>query len=257
MCGTCGCGHTENHHEHDHAHEHHQHGHDTEKRRISVELDLLDRNRTFAAENRAWFDKHRIFVLNVVSSPGSGKTTLLAAMIRAQADKYEVSVIEGDQQTTLDAERIAEAGARVHQINTGNMCHLDAHMVGHALEHLQPTDDSVLVIENVGNLICPAAFDLGEHLRVALISVTEGEEKPLKYPDMFAGSQAVIINKCDLLPHLNFDMAQCRDNIHRINPDAAIFELSATSGEGVCDWLQWLASARAKQHKGKQVQGAA
>jgi len=245
MCGTCGCGQPDgHHHHHGHEHGHHHHHDETESRRVSVEADLLDRNRAFAAENRAWLDQRHIFALNLVSSPGSGKTTLLTGMIKGAGGKFDVAVIEGDQQTSLDAERIAAAGARAHQINTGNMCHLDAHMVGHAVEHLQPTNGSVLVIENVGNLICPAAFDLGEHLRVALISVTEGEEKPLKYPQMFETSQAVIINKCDLLPHLQFDLDSCRENIRRINPQAQIFELSATTGEGLCLWLQWLEQQR-------------
>jgi len=240
MCGTCGCGQPDHHHGH-----HHEHHHDeTEGRRIAVEMDLLDRNRAFAAENRGWFDQRHIFTLNMVSSPGSGKTTLLVEMIKAAGGKFEISVIEGDQQTSLDAERIAAAGVRVHQINTGNLCHLDAHMVGHALDHLVPAEGSVIVIENVGNLICPAAFDLGEHCRVALISVTEGEDKPLKYPQMFNSSQAVIINKCDLLPHLQFNIRQCRDNILSINPEAEIFEISATTGEGMCEWLQWLEQQR-------------
>jgi hydrogenase nickel incorporation protein HypB len=247
MCGTCGCGQPDHHHDHHHHHGevHHTHHDEAENRRISVEIDLLDKNRAFAAENRKWFDDHGIFTLNMVSSPGSGKTTLLVEMIKAQADKFAVSVIEGDQQTSLDADRIAAAGARAHQINTGNMCHLDAHMVGHAVQHLAPADGSVLVIENVGNLICPAAFDLGEHCRVALISVTEGEDKPLKYPQMFESSQVVIINKCDLLPHLSFDLERCRENIRRINAQAAIFELSATTGDGMCEWLQWLEQRRA------------
>lgn len=240
MCGTCGCGKPDHHHDHDHGTMHHTHHDDSERRRISVEVDLLDKNRAYAAENRRWFDGHGIFTLNMVSSPGSGKTTLLVEMIKAQSGKFEVSVIEGDQQTSLDSERIAAAGARAQQINTGNLCHLDAHMVGHAVQHLTPADGSILVIENVGNLICPAAFDLGEHCRVALISVTEGEDKPLKYPQMFESSQVVIINKCDLLPHLSFDLERCRENIRRINPQAAIFELSATTGDGMGEWLQWL-----------------
>ena len=244
MCGTCGCGKPDHHHEHDHGTMHHTHHDDSESRRISVEIDLLDKNRAFAAENRRWFEDHGIFTLNMVSSPGSGKTTLLVEMIKAQADKFEVSVIEGDQQTSLDADRIVAAGARAHQINTGNLCHLDAHMVGHAVEHLSPADGSIVVVENVGNLICPAAFDLGEHCRVALISVTEGEDKPLKYPQMFVSSQVVIINKCDLLPHLDFDLERCREHIRHINPQATIFELSASTGDGMCEWLQWLEQQR-------------
>ncbi len=248
MCGTCGCGQSEN-----QPGYHHEHHHAPEDRRIAVEADLLDRNRAFAAENRAWFEQHHIFTLNMVSSPGSGKTTLLVEMIKAAGGKFEVSVIEGDQQTSFDAERIAATGARVYQINTGSMCHLDAHMVGHAVEHLAPAEGSVVVIENVGNLICPAAFDLGENRRVALVSVTEGEDKPLKYPQMFHSSQAVVINKCDLLPYLQFDIRQCRENILRINPEAEIFELSAMTGEGMCEWLQWLEQKRFLEVGGEVV----
>jgi len=251
MCGTCGCGqpdskqdHEHRHgHQHEHQHEHHHHG-ETESRRVSVEMDLLDQNRAYASKNRGYFNQHHIFTLNMVSSPGSGKTTLLVAMIRALVDRVEVNVIEGDQQTSLDAERISEAGARAHQINTGQMCHLDAHMVGHALEVLAPADNAFLVIENVGNLICPAAFDLGEQLRAVLLSVTEGEDKPLKYPDMFASASVVVINKCDLLPYLDFDLHRCRENIRRINSDAEIVELSATTGAGMDAWLQWLNGER-------------
>lgn len=247
MCGTCGCGQPDSNTSRlDHVHHHGHHHGETESRRVSVEMDLMDQNRVYAEKNRKQFNSHHIFTLNMVSSPGSGKTTLLVSMIKALVGQVEVNVIEGDQQTSLDADRISEAGAKAHQINTGQMCHLDAHMVGHAVEHLAPADGSFLFIENVGNLICPAAFDLGEQLRVALLSVTEGEDKPLKYPDMFASASVVVINKCDLLPYVDFDLNQCRENIRRINPEAKIFELSATTGEGIESWLDWLKN----QHSG-------
>ncbi|MES0371234.1 MAG: hydrogenase nickel incorporation protein HypB [Mariprofundaceae bacterium] len=221
-----------------------------------MEMDLMDQNRVYAEKNRTYFNTHHMFTLNMVSSPGSGKTTLLVSMIKALVGQVEVNVIEGDQQTSLDADRITEAGANAHQINTGQMCHLDAHMVGHAVEHLAPTDGSFLFIENVGNLICPAAFDLGEQKRVALLSVTEGEDKPLKYPDMFASASVVVINKCDLLPYVDFDLDQCRENIRRINPGADIIELSATTGNGMDMWLEWLNSERDRYRTAVVEQGA-
>lgn len=250
MCGTCGCGHSHQHsHEHAHGHDHHEHGHhhhDTEKRRISVELDLLASNNRYAAANRQRFDDQQLFAVNLVSGPGAGKTTLLEAAVRHLAESGEVFVIEGDQQTTLDADRITAAGAKAKQINTGAMCHLDAHMVGHAVDALvSPGESGWLLIENVGNLVCPAAFDLGEHKRVALLSVTEGDDKPLKYPDMFASSHAVVISKCDLAAHVPFDLQKCREAIATVNPEAEVFELSAVSGEGMDSWLNWLTAERA------------
>jgi len=235
MCGTCGCGQPDK----NGAATHHHH-HETESRRVAVELDLLARNNALAEKNQQYFDANGITAINLVSSPGAGKTSLLLATINRLKDRVPVSVIEGDQQTDLDADRIRQATAHVHQINTGQMCHLDAHMVGHALEHLQPLADSMLFIENVGNLVCPAAFALGEHKRVVLLSTPEGEDKPLKYPDMFASADCVLITKCDLLPWVPFDMAACRDALRRFDAQMPVFELSTQTGEGMDQWLAWL-----------------
>ncbi len=243
MCGTCGCSSPAGHH-HDHHHHGHTHEHETETRRISVELDLLARNNQFAEQNRTRFKQQQLFSVNMVSGPGAGKTTLLEAAIKELSKHGEVYVIEGDQQTSLDADRIIAAGARAKQINTGAMCHLDAHMVGHAVTELVPNQSGWLFIENVGNLVCPAAFDLGESKRLALLSVTEGDDKPLKYPDMFASSDIVIISKCDLLPYVPFDVEKCRLAIQAVSPKAKIFETSATTGQGLDEWLSAMAAER-------------
>ena len=240
MCGTCGCGLAD-----ESADKTAGHQHEAEGRRIAVELDLMARNNALAAENRQFFDAHNIFALNLLSSPGAGKTSLLLATIERLKAHRQVSVIEGDQHTALDAEKIRQRCQHVHQINTGKMCHLDAHMVGHALEHLQPPPDSLLFIENVGNLVCPAAFALGEHQRVVLLSTPEGEDKPLKYPDMFASADCVLISKSDLLPHVPFDMQACRETLRRFSPQLPVFEVSAATGEGMDQWLDWLNSQRA------------
>ncbi|MDH4285463.1 MAG: hydrogenase nickel incorporation protein HypB, partial [Gallionellaceae bacterium] len=178
--------------------------------------------------------------LNLVSSPGSGKTTLLVRTLQALKDKFSLAVIEGDQQTDNDAQRIRATGVAAIQINTGKGCHLDAGMVGRALEQLQPANDSLLFIENVGNLVCPSAFDLGEAAKVVVLSVTEGEDKPLKYPDMFRAAKLMLLNKCDLLPHLSFDIEQAEGYARRVNPGIEIIRLSATGGEGMDIWLRWL-----------------
>lgn len=248
MCLTCGCGHTHEHthdhsHEHDHGHEH-EHTHENETV-ISVEQDILSRNNAVAAANRALFAKKKILALNFVSSPGSGKTELLAATIRAVDKNYPIYVIEGDQQTENDADRIRQTGAPAFQINTGKGCHLDAAMVEHALYHLDPSDSSVLFIENVGNLVCPAEFDLGEAHKVAILSVTEGEDKPLKYPDMFRASDVLLINKIDLLPYVKFDIDKCEEYARRVNPKIRILRTSATTGQGLDTWLKYLTVERA------------
>jgi hydrogenase nickel incorporation protein HypB len=209
---------------------------------VQIEQDILAKNDAYAAENRKRFDEHGIFALNLVSSPGSGKTTLLVRTIEALKGSVPVCVVEGDQQTSNDAERIRATGAPAIQINTGKGCHLDGHMVGHAIERLQPADDSLFLIENVGNLVCPAAFALGEHHKVAILSVTEGEDKPLKYPDMFRAADVMLLNKCDLLPHLDFDADLAEANARRVNPDLTIFRVSATRGEGMSAWLDWIGS---------------
>lgn len=214
---------------------------DTVKARIvRVEQDIFARNDALAAENRALFSSHNVLALNLVSSPGSGKTTLLVRTLEEMKQKFPLAVIEGDQQTDNDAERIRATGVEAIQINTGKGCHLDAAMIERALQKMALQENGVLFIENVGNLVCPAAFDLGEDAKVVVLSVTEGEDKPLKYPDMFCAAKLMLLNKCDLLPHLNFDVAQAIANARRVNPDIEIIQLSATTGEGFQEWLQWL-----------------
>ena len=263
MCTFCGCGadeasveavaddHARDHaegrvHVHDHggpSAQHHPHAHSGPAhpaRMLRIEQDILGKNDAYAAQNRKLLAQRGIFALNLVSSPGAGKTALLVKTIRALGARHQISVIEGDQQTSLDAERIRATGVRAAQINTGKGCHLDAHMVGHALNQLNPPHNSVLLIENVGNLVCPAAFDLGEAHKVVVLSVTEGEDKPLKYPDMFRRASLMLLNKIDLLPHLDFDVGHCVDYAHRTNPDLAVMGISAASGEGMREWLDWL-----------------
>jgi len=265
-------GHT---HDHDHTHEHpHTHSHadaklidadhhhdiqmkngdldygsglahanapgQSQARMVRIEQDILGKNNGYAQNNRKYLAEHGIFAVNMVSSPGSGKTTLLVKTIEMLKDKLAIYVIEGDQQTSNDAERIRATGIAAIQINTGKGCHLDAQMVGRAIERLSPEDGALLMIENVGNLVCPAAFDLGEAHKVVILSVTEGEDKPLKYPDMFHASDLMIINKIDLLPHLNFNIKQCNAFALRINPKLKVLQLSATSGQGMNEWLDWL-----------------
>lgn len=207
---------------------------------VQIEQDILGKNNQYASANRQLFRDQAILALNLVSSPGSGKTTLLTRSIHDMKDELPISVIEGDQQTANDADRIRETGVPALQINTGKGCHLDAHMVGHAMESLQPADNSLLFIENVGNLVCPAAFDLGEAHKVAILSVTEGEDKPLKYPDMFHAADLMILNKTDLLPYLDFDVDKCIEFARRVNPDIEVLQLSAKSGEGMAAWYQWI-----------------
>jgi hydrogenase nickel incorporation protein HypB len=219
----------------------------SQARMVQIERDILSKNDGYATKNRAWFDEHGVFALNLVSSPGSGKTTLLVKTIEALQARLAIAVVEGDQQTANDAERIRATGAPALQINTGKGCHLDAHMVGHAMERLQPADGSLFLIENVGNLVCPAAFDLGEQHKVAILSVTEGEDKPLKYPDMFAAADVMLLNKCDLLPYLQFDADLAEANARRVNPKLTVFRVSATTGEGMADWLAWIDAGVATQ----------
>ncbi len=275
MCTTCGCasgevqieGHDHHHghdHPHDHEHSHEQnndHSHDhnihygqgpahahapglSQSRMVEIEQNILSKNDEYAQQNRAHFNQNGILALNLVSSPGSGKTTLLTKTITDLKDVLSLSVIEGDQQTANDAERIRETGVSAIQINTGKGCHLDAHMVGHAMATLQPETASVMFIENVGNLVCPASFDLGEAHKVAILSVTEGEDKPLKYPDMFFAADIMLLNKIDLLPYLNFDVEKCINYARRVNPDILVLQVSATTGEGMSKWYQWLQAAR-------------
>jgi hydrogenase nickel incorporation protein HypB len=222
----------------------------TQARMVQIERDILGRNDGFARRNRRFLDEHGIFALNLVSSPGSGKTTLLVETIRRLAPEIGISVVEGDQQTTHDADRIRATGVRAVQVNTGKGCHLDASMVEHALAHLAPADDSLLFIENVGNLVCPAAFDLGEAHKVVVLSVTEGEDKPLKYPDMFAAASLMLLNKTDLLPYLSFDVERAIGYARRINPAIEVLQVSASRGDGLQAWLDWLrAGSRAARER--------
>ncbi|MGO8955688.1 MAG: hydrogenase nickel incorporation protein HypB [Rhodomicrobium sp.] len=233
-------------HEHDHDHHHgHDHGHEAgQSRMVQIEQDILGKNNAFAAANRARFNAAGILALNLVSSPGSGKTSLLVKTIEHLKGELPLAVIEGDQQTTNDADRIRATGAPAIQINTGKGCHLDAHMVGHAVDHLEPQPGSVLFIENVGNLVCPALFDLGEAHRVVVLSVTEGEDKPLKYPDMIASSQLMLISKIDLLPHIDFDVNALVANARKISPGIKVLKVSARTGEGMEAWASFIRSAR-------------
>ncbi len=212
---------------------------------VRVERDILEKNDRYAATNRARFAAGRTLALNLVSSPGAGKTALLVRTLTELRDRYPLAVIEGDQQTSLDADRIRATGAPAVQINTGKLCHLDARLVADALAGLPPLDGGVLFIENVGNLVCPAGFDLGEAGKVVLASVTEGEDKPLKYPDMFHAARLVLITKTDLLPHLEFDVAALAANARAVNPRAEVLQVSARTGAGLDAWYAWLAGRRA------------
>ena len=207
---------------------------------LRIERDILGKNDALAARNRATLAAHGILALNLVSSPGSGKTSLLVSTLEKLAGRIPAAVIEGDQQTEFDAERIRATGVAALQINTGKGCHLDADMIARALPRLALADGGLLFIENVGNLVCPAAFDLGEAHKVVILSVTEGEDKPLKYPDMFAAADLMLLNKTDLLPYLSFDVARAIGYALRVNPRLQVIQTSATSGEGLDQWLAWL-----------------
>jgi hydrogenase nickel incorporation protein HypB len=252
MCATCGCGQTEHQHSHDHPHSHqHDHAHSHEAghahdpvdgsrrgRVIDLEQQVLEKNDRLAAENRGWLRARGVTALNLMSSPGSGKTTLLERTVRESG--LAATVVEGDQATDHDAERIRKTGARAVQINTGTGCHLDAHMVAHALEDLAPPPGSVVFIENVGNLVCPALFDLGEAARVVIASVTEGDDKPLKYPHMFRAAHLVLLNKIDLLPYVPFDAQRFGEHAREVNPRVRVLQLSALRGDGLSSWYAWL-----------------
>ena len=250
MCATCGCGETghehehhqhPDHHEHEHGeHRHHHHADGERGRRIRLERDVLEKNDRAAERNRGYFAAREVLALNLVSAPGSGKTTLLERTVREAG--LPVCVIEGDQATARDAERIRAAGARALQINTGAGCHLDAEMIERALPELRPEPGSVLVIENVGNLVCPALFDLGERCKVLVTSVTEGDDKPLKYPHMFRAAALVLLNKIDLLPHVPFRVDPFLATLREVNPAARVLQISAISGGGLAAWYTWLRS---------------
>lgn len=243
MCIDCGCPAPDHAHTHSHEHKHdhhHDHGHPTAGKTLKLEENLLAKNDRLAERNRALFEARGLLVLNLVSSPGSGKTSILERTLADLKTELSFAVLEGDQQTANDADRIAATGVPVHQINTGAGCHLDAHMVGHGVEHFDLAATDILMIENVGNLVCPAAFDLGEDLKVAVLSVTEGEDKPLKYPQMFRAAELLLINKIDLLPYLRFDVEKCKSFARQVNPQIRILELSCHSGAGMEAWYDWL-----------------
>ena len=260
MCATCGCsdhGHAtltdpasgerlaigaqEHHHHDDHGHHHHHHDHEhAHGTTVTLEQAVLAKNDRLAERNRGWLEGRGILALNLMSSPGAGKTTLLERTIRELGAKTPISVVEGDQASLLDAERIRATGCPVVQVNTGTGCHLDAEMLAGALKQLTPPLNSVMMIENVGNLVCPALFDLGERAKIVILSVTEGEDKPLKYPHMFRAAQLMILNKVDLLPYVEFDPERCLAYARRVNPPIACLQLSATTGQGMELWLDWL-----------------
>ena len=245
-------GHVHDHtpdHEHEREHVHadasrHSHRHRSDEASgadmLTLQTRILAKNDAFAEKNRAWFRGREILALNLVSSPGSGKTTLLERTIKDLKDEFKQFVVEGDQATSRDGERIRAAGAAAVQINTGSGCHLEADMVGRALQHLKPHAGSIVIIENVGNLVCPALFDLGERCKVVIFSVTEGEDKPLKYPTMFGAASIMILNKIDLLPYVEFDVARAIANAKRINPNIVVLRLSGRTGEGLEGWYEWL-----------------
>jgi hydrogenase nickel incorporation protein HypB len=241
-------------HVHDHLHHqqdvrHHKDHHGREAT-VLLERDVLAKNATLAARNRAWFAGREILALNLVSGPGAGKTTLLERTVRQLQPIQPFFVIEGDQATTNDGLRIKAAGAPVVQINTGSGCHLDADMVARGVAELKPSLGSILMIENVGNLVCPALFDLGESAKVAILSVTEGDDKPIKYPHMFQAASMLIINKIDLLPYVEFELARCQVNARQVNPAIEIMTLSATTGEGLETWFDWISAASRRERGG-------
>lgn len=272
MCTTCGCGAGESRiegkdmHAHEHPHEHgHSHRHGSahshapgmsQSRMVQIEQDILEKNNQYANANRLLFANRGILALNLVSSPGSGKTSLLVRTLQDISGDVSLSVIEGDQETSHDADRIRETGVTAIQINTGKGCHLDAHQIGHALEQLAPADSSVVMIENVGNLVCPAAFDLGEAHKVVILSVTEGEDKPIKYPDMFYAADLLLLNKIDLLPYLDFDINKCIEYARRVNPGIQVLQVSATTGEGMADWYKWVKLAHQTRLIGRPANNA-
>ncbi len=274
MCQTCGCsdgarvsvmnlpagdgsdargahrhhGHAHE-HDHPHGHEHGAHGdhpHDDHGTTVPLAEAVLAKNDALAERNRAWLAGREILALNLVGGPGAGKTTLLERTIRELAGRHALSVIEGDQATSNDGERIRAAGAPVVQINTGSGCHLDADMVARGLAALKPAVGSAVMIENVGNLVCPSLFDLGESAKVAILSLPEGEDKPVKYPHMFRAARLLLINKIDLLPHLDFDLDRCVALARQVNPEIEVLPVSARTGEGLDAWYAWLASAVAR-----------
>jgi hydrogenase nickel incorporation protein HypB len=228
-------------HRHDHAEHHvHDHAHAPAGEVHAIERRILAKNDALASKIRAWLAGREILAVNLVSSPGSGKTSLLERTIPGLTDEVPLFVIEGDQASSNDSKRIRSAGAPVVQINTGTGCHLDAEMIARGLSELKPGPGSIVFIENVGNLVCPALFDLGERAKVVIFSATEGEDKPLKYPHMFSAATLIILNKTDLLPHLDFSVEQAIANVRRVNPNATMLQISARTGEGLDAWFAWI-----------------
>ncbi|MBF0286897.1 MAG: hydrogenase nickel incorporation protein HypB [SAR324 cluster bacterium] len=251
MCQECGCLEVDQikidgkllsarNHTHQHDHSHHAENNVDTGREISIKQNILQKNNQIASHNREHFAAHHVFSMNWISAPGSGKTTLLEKMIEDLGNNLSIAVIEGDQQTDNDAARIRQAGAEAVQVNTGAACHLDAEMIHQALHKLPLQKNSLLVIENVGNMVCPTAYDLGEHLKLSIISCTEGDDKPLKYPDLLLTSKVLLINKIDLLPYLDFNVENCMQWAKKINPEIIIFPVSAKTKEGLSEFYQWL-----------------
>lgn len=240
MCGICGCSDSIQDmagHEH-HGHDDQSHSHHHEQ--VNIEQAIFAHNDHFARLNQAYFDRLGMIAINVMSSPGSGKTTLLSKTISDLKSVVNAAVIVGDQQTDLDAAMLKSSGATAVQINTGRVCHLDAHGIGHAVHHLPQAEGMLLFIENIGNLVCPAHFDLGEHFKIVVLSVTEGDNKPLKYPDMFRHADLLLLTKMDLLPYVEFNVDTCIDHARRIRPNLEAMSVSARTGTGLSDWYQWL-----------------
>ena len=252
MCSVCGCGDTSKTH-------HHHEDNDSEitassekkaSRTLTLEQNILEKNDAYARQNREYCQKNSILSLNLVSSPGAGKTSLLVKTIDALKSDQTINVIEGDQHTSNDAEKIRATGVNAIQLNTGKGCHLEAHGIGHAINDLELAQDSLLFIENVGNLVCPSEFDLGEHAKVLILSVTEGEDKPLKYPHMFRAASVLLINKIDLLPYVDFDMASCVEFARQVNPSIEVICLSVKTGEGLPLWLEWISTQQTAVQNG-------
>jgi hydrogenase nickel incorporation protein HypB len=251
MCATCGCSVAAHDHDHHHPHDHdphhdhdHDHAHGEPGRVRRLEIEILAKNDQLAARNRGWLEGRGVTALNLMSAPGSGKTTLLERTIRDLRREMPLCVVEGDQATSRDADRIRAAGCEAVQINTGAGCHLEAESLARGLRALDPPAGAVVFVENVGNLVCPALFDLGERARVVVASVTEGEDKPLKYPHMFAACDALVLNKIDLLPHVAFDVGAFVRHAHHVNPKLRVLQLSAQTGEGLDAWYDWLREQR-------------
>ncbi len=246
MCKDCGCSISSSEHSHDHSHEHgHEHNHDHSHenpamtaKTVSVIGKILDENDKQAEHNRDHFDDNGVFAINLMSSPGAGKTTLLEATI--EKGDFKLGVIEGDLETNNDADRIIAKGAVAHQITTGQACHLDAFMVHDGLHHLDIKDLDIVFVENVGNLVCPASYDVGTHLNVVLLSVPEGDDKPAKYPVMFRGADAVLITKCGLVEHFDFDIQKAIKEARKLNPKADIFQIDSKTGQGLDKWIDYL-----------------